>query len=94
MRYVLTDKWILAQKFRIPKIQFTEHMKHKKKEHQNVYASVFFRRVNRILTRGNMETKCGAETEGKIIQRLPRMQIHPIYSHQNWTLLWMLGSVC
>jgi hypothetical protein len=37
-QYVLTDKWILAQKFGIPKIQFTEHMKPKKKEDQNVDA--------------------------------------------------------
>jgi hypothetical protein len=29
--YVLTDKWILAQKCRIPMIQFTVHMKPKKK---------------------------------------------------------------
>jgi hypothetical protein len=36
---ILTDKWILAQKFRIPKIQFTDHMK-LKKEDQNVDASV------------------------------------------------------
>jgi hypothetical protein len=28
----LTNKWILAQNFRIPKIQFTHHMKLKKKE--------------------------------------------------------------
>ena len=34
-RYALTDKWILAQKFRIPKIQFTDHVKLKKKEDQN-----------------------------------------------------------
>jgi hypothetical protein len=27
-----TDKWILAQKLGIPKIQFTNHMKLKKKE--------------------------------------------------------------
>jgi hypothetical protein len=26
--------------------------------------------------------KCGAETEGKAIQRLPHLGIHPIYSHQ------------
>jgi hypothetical protein len=32
----LTDKWILAQKLRIPKIQFTKHMKLKKKEDQSV----------------------------------------------------------
>jgi len=30
--YVLTDKWILGQKLGIPKIQFTDHMKLKKKE--------------------------------------------------------------
>ena len=32
---VLTDMWILAQKFEMPKIQFTDHMKLKKKEDQN-----------------------------------------------------------
>jgi hypothetical protein len=30
--YALTDKWILAQKLGIPKIQFTDHMKLKKKD--------------------------------------------------------------
>ena len=40
------------------------------KEDQNVDDSVLFRRVNKILTGGNMETKCEAETEGKAIQRL------------------------
>ena len=35
LRYALTDKWILAQKLRIPKNQFAEHMKLKKKEDQN-----------------------------------------------------------
>jgi hypothetical protein len=69
-------------------------MKPKKKEDQNVDASVLFRRANKILTRGNMETKCGAETEGKVIQRLTHLGIHPIYSHQTWTLLWMPGSAC
>jgi hypothetical protein len=47
-----------------------------------------------IIKRGNMDTKCGAETEGKTIQRLPHMEIDPIYSHQTWKLLWMPGSVC
>jgi hypothetical protein len=32
--YALTDKWILAQRLKIPKIQFTDHMKLKKKEDQ------------------------------------------------------------
>jgi hypothetical protein len=38
-------------------------MKPKKKEDQNVDASVLLRKVSKILTGGNMETKCGAETE-------------------------------
>jgi hypothetical protein len=33
--YALTDKWILAQKFRISKIQFAKHMKLKNKEDQS-----------------------------------------------------------
>jgi hypothetical protein len=33
------DKWILAQKFRIPKIQFTDHMKLKKKEDESLDVS-------------------------------------------------------
>ena len=56
-------------------------MKPKKKEDQNVDASVLFRMVNKILTGGNMETKCRAETVGKAIQTLPHLGIHPIYSH-------------
>ena len=32
MWYVLTYKWILAQKLRIPKIQFTDQMKLKKRK--------------------------------------------------------------
>ena len=61
-------------------------MKPKKKEDQNVDASVLFRKVKKILTGGNMETKCGAETERKAIQRLPNLGIHPIYSYQTQTL--------
>jgi hypothetical protein len=57
---VVTDKWILPQKLRIPTIQFTDHMKLKKKEHQSVDISVLLRRENKILTGGNTETKCGA----------------------------------
>jgi hypothetical protein len=36
--HVLTDKWILAPKLRIPKIQFTDHMK-LKREDKSVGAS-------------------------------------------------------
>ena len=41
--YVLTDKWILVQKLRIPKIQFAKHMKFKNNEDQNVDTSPFLR---------------------------------------------------
>ena len=52
-------------------------MKLKKKENQSVVASVLLRRGNKILMGANTETKCGAETEGKAIQRLPHLGIHP-----------------
>jgi hypothetical protein len=38
------------------KIQYTDHIKPKKKKDQNVHASVLLRRVNKILPGGNMET--------------------------------------
>ena len=66
--YALTEKWILTQKFIIPKIKFTDHMKYKKMEDQGVGASVLFKRGNKILTRASTETKFGTETEGKTIQ--------------------------
>jgi hypothetical protein len=72
-------------------LTFTDHMK-LKKEDQSVDASVLFRRGRKILIGGN--TKCGAETEGKAIQRLPHLRIHPIYNHQTQILLWMPGSAC
>ena len=73
-----TDTWILAQQFKITKIQFTDHMKPKTKEDQIVDASFLLRRGKEIFTRGNKETKCGAETERKAIQRLPHLGIYPI----------------
>jgi hypothetical protein len=36
IRFALADKWILVQKFRIPKIQFTDHTKPKKREEQTM----------------------------------------------------------
>jgi hypothetical protein len=36
----------------------------------------------KIPMEGVTDTKCGTETEGKAIQRLPHLGIHPIYSHQ------------
>jgi hypothetical protein len=89
-----TDKGILAQKHRIPNIQFTDHMKVKKKEDQSMDALVLLRKGDKILNGGNMETKYIAEKEGKAIPRLPQLGIHPIYSHQTQTLLWMPRSTC
>jgi hypothetical protein len=43
----------LATKLKIFKIQFTDHMKLKKKEDQRVVASVLFGKGNKILTGGN-----------------------------------------
>ena len=49
---------------------------------------------NKTPMEGVTETKYGVETEGMTIQRLPHLGIHPIYSHQTQTLLWMPTSTC
>jgi hypothetical protein len=54
----------------------------------------FLERGNKIVTGANTETKCKIETEGKAIQRLPHLEIHPIYSHQTQRLLQMPRSAC
>jgi hypothetical protein len=81
-------------KLQIPKIKFTDGIKLKNKEDHRVDASVLFIRGNRILKRGNTETKSGIETEGKAMQRLSHLGNHPIYNHQTQTLMWMLRSAC
>jgi hypothetical protein len=80
------DKRILAQKFRIPKKQFTDYMKLKKKEDQSGDYSVLLRRGFKI-PMGRDGIKCGAEIKGKAVQRLSHLGIHPIYSYQTQTLL-------
>ena len=52
----------------------------KKKEDQSEDVLVLLRRGNKILKGGNTETKYGAETEGKAIQRLVHLGLHPIYT--------------
>ena len=59
----------------------SEYAKLKKKEDHSVDTSFFLRRGIKIPMGGDIETKCGAETEGKSIQRLPHLVIHPIYSN-------------
>lgn len=54
-----------------------------KKEVQNVDVSVLLKRGNKILTGGNIGTKCGVETEGKETQRLRHVENDTICSHQN-----------
>ena len=53
-----------------------------KKEDQSVNTSILLRRENKIPMEGVTETKCGAETEGMTIQRLPHLEIHPINKNQ------------
>ena len=69
-------------------------MKLKKKEDQSVDTLIFLRRVNKIPMEGVTETKCGAETEGVTIQKLPHLRIHPINHHQTQILLQMPTRAC
>jgi hypothetical protein len=69
-------------------------MKLKKKEDQSVGTLILLRRGNKIPMEGVTETKCEAETEGMTIQRVPNLGIHPIYSHQTQSLLWMPTRGC
>ena len=64
-------------------------MKLKKKENQSVGALVLLRKGNKRLMGADIETKYRAETEGKAIQRLPHLGIHPMCRHQAQTLLLM-----
>ena len=92
--YALTDKWILAQILRIPKIQFAKHMKLKKNEDQSVDTLPLLRIQNKTPMEGVTETKFGAETEGRIMQRLLYPGIHTIISHQTQTLLHKPARFC
>jgi hypothetical protein len=64
-------------------------MKLKKKEDQRVDTSFLLRMGNKIPMERVTETKFRAETEGRSIQRLPHLGIHPINNHQTQTLLHM-----
>jgi hypothetical protein len=75
---------ILAQKLRITKIQFANHMK-LKKEDQSVDTLFLLRIRNKIPMGGDTETKFRADPEGRTIQRLPHLGINPINNHQTQT---------
>jgi hypothetical protein len=66
----------------------------KKKEDQIVDTLLLLRMGNKIPMEGVIKKKFGAETEGKTIQRLPHLGIHPTYNHQIQTLLHMPERFC
>ena len=76
------------------KIQFVKHMKLKKKEDQSVDTLVLLRNGNKIPMEGVTESKCGTETEGMTIHRLPHLRIYSIDNHQTQILLQMPTSAC
>jgi hypothetical protein len=76
------------------KKQSAKHMKLKRKEEQSVDTSFLLRMGNKIPMEGVTETKFGAETEGRTIQRLLHPGIHPINNHQTQTLLQMPTRFC
>ena len=47
---------------------------------------ILHRRGNKIPMGGVTETKFGTETEGRSIERLPHLGIHPINNHQTQTM--------
>jgi hypothetical protein len=55
---------------------------------------IFLKTGNKILIEGNTDTKCGEETEGRTIQRLPHLGIHPMNNHKTQTLLRMPTRAC
>jgi hypothetical protein len=65
-----------------------------KKEDQSVDTSFLLRMGSKIPMEGVIETKFGAEMEGRSIQRLPHLGIHAIISHQTQTLLHMPARFC
>jgi hypothetical protein len=70
-------------------------MKLNKKENQSVDTSFLLRMGNKIPMEGVTETKFGfAETEGRTMQRLPHLGIHPINHHQTQTLLHIPTRFC
>jgi hypothetical protein len=69
-------------------------MKLKKKEDQSVDTSFLFRMGNKIPMEGVTETKMGAQTEGRTIQRMPHLGIHHIINQQTQTLLNIPKRFC
>ena len=77
--------WILGHKLRIPNIQFSKHMKVKKKEGQTVNTPIL-RLENKIPIEGVTEKMFRAQNGGMTIQRLPNLGIQVINNHQSQTI--------
>ena len=78
-------------------VSFAKHMKLKKKEEQSVDTLVLLKMGNKTPKEGVTETKFRAETEERIIQRLPPSTPTPIQlinNHQTQTLLLMPARFC
>jgi hypothetical protein len=69
-------------------------MKFKKKEDQRVDTSFFLVMGNKIPMELVTEIKFGAEMDGRTIQSLPHLGIHPINSHGTQTLLHTPAKFC
>jgi hypothetical protein len=69
-------------------------MKLKKKEDQGVDTLFLLRKGNKIPMDAVTETKFRAETEGRTIQSLTHLWIHPINNHQTQTLLHVPERFC
>jgi hypothetical protein len=57
-----------------------------------VDASVLLRREEKYSREEIWRQSVEQRVKKKIIQRLPHLGIHPIYTHQTQTLLWMPRS--
>ena len=52
--YVLTDKWKIAKKYRLPRVQPTDLKKFYKQERSSENASIPSKRGNKIIMRGRV----------------------------------------
>ena len=69
--YALTDKWILSQKLKINKLQFTDHRKLKKKEDQIRGALLFLRKG----TKYSQEQLWRQSVEQRLKERPPKVYL-------------------
>jgi hypothetical protein len=92
--YALTEKWILAQKLRIPKIQYAKHKKIKRKEDQRVDISFLLRIEKKYpwkeLQRQNLELPQKDEPSRDYPNRrsIPHLATKPRHLHMPACFCW------